>query len=39
MGNVNINETMKILGKKYPRSTTTLNTMWGNASAFEILIS
>ncbi len=39
MGKVDIVRTMKILGKKYPRSTTTLNTMRGNASAFEILIS
>jgi endonuclease-3 len=30
---------MEILGKRYPRSTTTLNTMRGNATAFEILIS
>jgi endonuclease III len=36
---INISKTMQILGKKYPRSTTTLNTMRGNASAFEILIS
>jgi len=36
---INISKTMYILGKKYPRSTTTLNTMRGNASAFEILIS
>ena len=35
----NISKTMQILGEKYPRSTTTLNTMRGNASAFEILIS
>ena len=35
----NISKTMEILGKKYPRSTTTLNTMRGKASAFEILIS
>jgi len=39
MSNVDIVKTMRILGKKYPRSTTTLNTMRGNASAFEILIS
>ena len=36
---INISKTMRILGKKYPRSTTTLNTMRGKASAFEILIS
>ena len=36
---INISKTMRILGKKYPRSTTTLNTMRGNASSFEILIS
>jgi endonuclease-3 len=35
----NISKTMQILGKKYPRPTTTLNTMRGNSSAFEILIS
>ncbi len=35
----NISKTMNILGKKYPRSTTTLNTMRGNATPFEILIS
>ncbi|MBU3923563.1 MAG: endonuclease III [Nanoarchaeota archaeon] len=34
-----ISRTMEILGKRYPRSTTTLNTMRGEASAFEILIS
>lgn len=39
MSKVDISKTMKILGKKYPRSTTTLNTMRGNASAYEILIS
>lgn len=39
MGKINISKTMKILGKKYPRSTTTLNTMRGNATPFEILIS
>ncbi|NPE27001.1 endonuclease III [Methanococcoides sp. SA1] len=39
MSKVNISKTMEILGKKYPKSTTTLNTMRGNASAFEILIS
>lgn len=36
---INISKTMDILGKKYPRSTTTLNTMRGNATPFEILIS
>ena len=35
----NISKTMRILRKKYPRATTTLNTMRGKASAFEILIS
>jgi endonuclease III len=35
----NIFKTMEILGKRYPRSTTTLNTMRGNATPFEILIS
>jgi endonuclease III len=35
----NVSKTMEILGSKYPRSTTTLNTMRGNASPFEILIS
>ncbi len=39
MNKINISKTMNILGKKYPRSTTTLNTMRGNASPFEILIS
>lgn len=39
MGSVDIVRTMKILGKKYPRSTTTLNTMRGSNSAYEILIS
>lgn len=39
MSKVNIDKTMKILGKKYPRSTTTLNTMRGKATPFEILIS
>jgi len=34
-----ISKTMQILGKKYPRSTTTLNSMRGNSSSFEILIS
>lgn len=36
---INISKTMQILGKKYPRSTTTLNTMRGKATPFEILIS
>ncbi len=36
---INISKTMNILKKKYPRSTTTLNTMRGNATPFEILIS
>ncbi len=36
---INISKTMQILSKKYPRSTTTLNTMRGKATAFEILIS
>ena len=35
----NIAKTMDILEKKYPRSTTTLNTMRGNSTPFEILIS
>lgn len=39
MSKVNISKTMDILGKRYPRSTTTLNTMRGNATPFEILIS
>jgi len=39
MVKVNISKTMDVLGKKYPRSTTTLNTMRGNASPFEILVS
>jgi endonuclease-3 len=39
MSKVNISKTMDILKKKYPRSTTTLNTMRGNASPYEILIS
>jgi len=39
MGKIDVSKTMKILGKRYPRSTTTLNTMRGNASPFEILIS
>ena len=36
---INISKTMQILGRKYPRNTTTLNTMRGNATPFEILIS
>ncbi len=36
---INISKTMQILIKKYPRSTTTLNSMRGNSSPFEILIS
>lgn len=36
---INISKTMDILGKKYPRSTTTLNSMRGESSPFEILIS
>lgn len=39
MGKINISKTMQILGKKYPRATTTLNAMRGKATAFEILIS
>lgn len=39
MSKVDISKTMDILGKRYPRSTTTLNTMRGNATPFEILIS
>lgn len=39
MSKINIVKTMKILGVKYPRSTTTLNTMRGKSTAFEILIS
>lgn len=35
----NIATTMRILSKKYPRYTTTLNSMRGKSSAFEILIS
>ncbi len=35
----NISKTMQILAKKYPRSTTTLNSMRGNSTPFEILIS
>lgn len=36
---VNISKTMWILAKKYPRSTTTLNSMRGSSTPFEILIS
>ena len=36
---VKISKTMDILRKKYPRSTTTLNTMRGNSTPFEILVS
>jgi len=39
MSSNNISKTMRILAKKYPRSTTTLNTMRGDSSPFEILIS
>ncbi|MBS3087599.1 endonuclease III [Candidatus Pacearchaeota archaeon] len=39
MSKIDIIRTMNILSKKYPRSTTTLNTMRGNATPFEILIS
>lgn len=39
MNKINISKTMEILGKRYPRSTTTLNTMRGNATPFEILVS
>jgi endonuclease-3 len=39
MNKNNISKTMQILGGKYPRATTTLNTMRGNATPFEILIS
>lgn len=35
----NISKTMQILSKKYPRATTTLNTMRENSTPFEILIS
>ena len=35
----NIPKTMQILSKKYPRSTTTLNSMRGSSTPFEILIS
>jgi len=35
----NISRAMMILSRRYPRSTTTLNSMRGKASAFEILIS
>lgn len=34
-----ISTTMQILRKRYPRSTTTLNSMRGNSTPFEILIS
>ncbi len=34
-----ISKVMGILAKKYPRSTTTLNSMRGKSSPFEILIS
>jgi endonuclease-3 len=34
-----ISQIMRILEKKYPVATTTLNSMRGNASAFHILIS
>ncbi|MFH1522169.1 MAG: endonuclease III, partial [archaeon] len=36
---INISKTMQILSKKYPRSTTTLNSMRGSSTPFEILIS
>ena len=39
VSNINISKTMDVLGRKYPRSTTTLNTMRGNSSPFEILVS
>lgn len=39
MTKVDIVRTMKVLGKRYPRDTTTLNTMRGNSTPFEILIS
>jgi len=39
MDKTNISKTMRILSKKYPRATTTLNSMRGNSSPFEILIS
>lgn len=33
---INISKTMNILGRKYPRSTTTLNTMRGNARKVKL---
>lgn len=36
---INISKTMRILSKKYPRSTTTLNSMRGRSTPFEILVS
>jgi len=35
----NISKIMNLLSKKYPRSTTTLNSMRGRSSSFEVLIS
>lgn len=34
-----ISKTMQILSRRYPRSTTTLNSMRGSSTPFEILIS
>jgi endonuclease III len=39
MKEIDIVQTMEILRERYPRSSTTLNTMRGNATPFEILIS
>ena len=39
MSSNNISKTMQILSGKYPRSMTTLNSMRGNSTPFEILIS
>ena len=39
MNPVDISRTMQILAKKYPRSTTTLNSMRGESTPFEILVS
>jgi endonuclease III len=36
---INISKTIQILSRKYPRSTTTLNSMRGSSTPFEILIS
>jgi endonuclease III len=39
MKEIDIVQTMEVLRERYPRSSTTLNTMRGNATPFEILIS